>query len=363
MDIFSVFDKTHAIYTKLQQDDPAVDVSLPSFKEDSSELVMSIKVTPGKDAKIHTLEGSSPCQLFGQLSKRLQGTAAYVKEKLVYYINSVAALRVSLYKQFADALDKMFFGKPPLIDKFVTGFGGCLAQYFELAALSENELQVTVKLNYPARISVYWQDKNVAMSYSVSDRLLVFSGFCEPQRVMAKEQSEKLGVPIDNIKVQEVVVSETAPARAILNYPSLAGKLLVEMDQTRETSDEILGHVIQKLILMDVLDGLQDVVFDDDGGALFLCFDPVMSKDEMLAIENQLKQTYPQTMLSDVPSEHCSWWVITIGKISDTASQVAVAGTGPAPSGPGVIAKTGKDPLSAIAKEVDTEAALDAVSK
>jgi hypothetical protein len=127
----------------------------------------------------------------------------------------------------------------------------------------------------------------------------------------------------------------------------------------RQSVDNVFDTVIQQLLRFDALDTLQDVIIDDDGVTLLLCFDPILTQAEVQAVLKALQSTYRQAKLIDSPGKDTSaWWVIEIGSLAQTAAEVTDAGA-VEPFEPGFVPAS--DPANSIAKVVDVDAALQKV--
>ena len=83
-----------------------------------------------------------------------------------------------------------------------------------------------------------------------------------------------------------------------------------------ETLDDIFEGLLRKLIVMEALDVLQDVEFDDSNGSIYLFFDPSLPGDEMDEVVKALQTEQSELALVASPDRSLpgeavdsEWWV------------------------------------------------------
>jgi len=83
------------------------------------------------------------------------------------------------------------------------------------------------------------------------------------------------------------------------------------------TPDDFLEAVLRRLIVTQDLDVLQDIEFDEDSGAVYLFFDPVLRSDEIEEILASVRQERGDVILIASPDmslpeevEESEWWVM-----------------------------------------------------
>jgi hypothetical protein len=347
MDIFSRFHTAHQVYAKLFPDDQNVDVS------GAGEDALSIVVNRVKS------DDKPKYSEFVQLPTDFRGSSSSVQKQVQAYAANLKGSSVSLYREFGAAIEREILGKG-ILEAAVTAFTEIVKSHPGLHTLPE-EMEVRIKLAQPAKLIVFSQACGVALLYNFQTREVRLSGFREPSVVTYRSQLEKIGLPIESVEVVEGLVSETTAV--ILQEPRRI--ILTErISVYQQTTDDVLDNVIQRLVLCDALDAVQDIILGDDG-EIFLCFDPVLEQDEIDAIVGAIKEKYPQAVCVDTPEGGVQWWVVEISRISDTAVEIANTNTAMVPSTPpakGIIAKKADDTISSIAKEINVDAALAAAT-
>lgn len=357
MDIFSLFHHAHQVYGKLQEMYPKVDISLPALTSESPDLDLNVVLKKEELVQKVDLKPDTPYQKFKQLPEIIRGAQEEITTLLRTYVKNVGALPVTLYREYSQALSSVFLpGAGSVVPAICQVFEEVASPYFQGESMTK---EVKIKVSYPAKISVYCKVHNAAMVYCFCDKSLVFSGFAKPELVGT---DVSFPLPVKETKVIETAITEAN--LVLLRFPTCRKTVLLEREFIyQETADDMLDTVIQKLILLDVLDALQEVIISDSGG-LFLCFDPVLDLDEMETILLHLKEGYPQAQMSDQPSEESPWWIIEIPKVGDTAVQVSSAGVEPGTMSPGgVIMKPDDRTVASIAKDVDVGNVLTSLEK
>ena len=365
MDIFSVFHHAHLVYEKLQQDNPGININVPALdtqvSDASPELNLNIVINKDKQgAPATSVTGEeTPLKVFGRLPQEIRGDIADVQKRLSSYITDVGNIQVDLYRQYSSALSQRFDG---LISAFANVFQNIVMDYFKLNEPVIDQFALKIKFSYPACVVVYWQAKNVALKYTFHDMTLTLSGFADEALLDYSAHVGSLPVEINSMIVKEGVVSEAISA-LLVTFPGIISRLDERVFMYQQTADDMLDQIIQKLVVLDLLDALQDVVIEEDGG-LFLFFDPILEQDEIETTVTIIKEAYPQAVLVSTPDdEESEWWVIEVRKLVDTAVQVSNAGMDkPVERNPeGIIAKSGQGTMQAIAQGIDVDAALQAV--
>lgn len=351
IDFFCVFKMANEVYGKLQQDFPQMDLRVVDWGS-AQGFSIETKVTTEPTAREKALAADTPYKTFGQLPLEVKGAAVDIDRILRGHIESIQKIPVELYRQFAEKLEGLFFGGPPsLIQRMAEYLGRVISGYFK-EETGETEIDFRIRVCYPAAVIATCVAKNVALKYCFCDQRLVLSGFAEKSLVDSGGY-ESLGLDVNEFSIKELVVAESVPSLALL---------LERTDIYQQTADDILDCIIQKLIIADALDALQDVLISEDGG-LVLYFDPILAQDEMETIIILLRESYPQVSLAATPdTDDSQWWVVEIRRLGDTAVQIATAGRedGQIPPPCGVIAKFGGATMTSIAKEIDVDAAVNA---
>ncbi len=364
IDPFSIFQSAHQIYGKLQQDSPGVNLHVPVLEPETGDqefmdLNVKIKKHP-EPIKSGIDAGESPYQMFMQLPQEIRGDIADANKRLDTYISDIEALPVSIYGSYAKSLRILFFGETPLIARMAQALEQIILSYFKRTELMRNEFSIRVKLTYPASIVVYWQEKNVALKYDFGDKHLTISGFYDKALLDYQSAVAGLNLPVSGVQVKSDVTEDFSPSVVIIHFPDPLNERVFVYQQT---ADDMLDHLIQKLVILDLLDALQDVAIEEDGG-IYLFFDPILEPDEIETTVGILREAYPQTTLIATPEDQDSdWWVIEVSKLSDTTVQVSNAEVGqPVEQDPeGIIAKKGQGVMQDIAQEVNVDAALQAI--
>jgi hypothetical protein len=92
-----------------------------------------------------------------------------------------------------------------------------------------------------------------------------------------------------------------------------------------KTLDDIFEGLLRKLIVMEAIDILQDVEFDDDNGSLYLFFDPSIPGEEMDEVAQALQAEQSEIALIATPDRSLpgetvdsAWWVMFLpGKVGE----------------------------------------------
>jgi hypothetical protein len=362
MNLFAVFDRAHAIYVKLQQDDPSVDVSMSrELDTDESSGVGRVGLVinlPKRQGLIKPGALASPYQKFIQQPKVIKGNTATVDKKIRAFTAALAIMGVSLYKEFGQGLAKIF--DSGLVSAGADAFRAVLAAYPEDINTSED---MVIRFNWepPAKLIYYSQSAGVSLIYNFKAENIQVTGFADPNLVdQASMYDSNITdhVHVRNIVIEKGLIAENAGIVVLLS--DQVRVLLTEREGVyQETADDILDRVIQKLILLDVLDAIQNIILGDNC-EIYICFDPILEEDEILAITQVIKSLYSQTTLIDQPGETSAWWVIEIGQVGDTAVHLSNVGMKPGPA-MDTMAKPASDVASQIAAEVDVDAAISAI--
>lgn len=359
MNLFAIFDRAHAIYVKLQQDDPSVDVSM-SRELDSDEssgvgrMGLGINL-PKRQGLIKPGELASPYQKFIQQPSVIKGNVEAVDKKIRAFAAVLSIMGVSLYKEFGLGIARIF--DSGIVAAGATAFHTLITTYPEGVKVSDD---VVVRFNWkpPAKLIYYSQMAAVSMIYNFQSEILQVTGFADPNLVDKDgifDSGFEDHVAVDRVSVEKGLIAENKGYAVILTDQIRV--LLTEREGVyQETADDILDRVIQKLVLLDVLDAVQNIILGDNN-EIYICFDPILEEDEMQAILQVVKALYNQTTLIDRPSETSAWWVIEIGQVGDTA--VHISNVGMKPGSPmDSMAKPASDVASQIAAEVDVDAVL-----
>jgi len=356
-DIFAIFEAGLQIYRKLAQDEPTVGVSLPALATDTgTPLKVEVDTTGQTGKKTMSVNAGSPLQQFSQLPLVISCAAGDGEAKLKGYIRRLEALPVAIFKEYAAALTQSFLEG----NKVISG----MAEAFAAFSGECPDLQMKFKVSYPACLRVYSPEKSKALTYFFADGRAVLMGFDED--LIDKTQVVLPGLLVKVVEVSTEYVIESAPILGRLRIGAVRRTFLCEDLATPgdESIDDSLDKILQRLILVDHLDSLQDIIIEEEKGTLYLCFDPVLTQEEVQIVLDAVKATYPQAVLSDNPGPQSSaWWVVTVALVKD--AEAAVMGSGQAAPGAeneqGVIAKSGSSPVTALARSVDVGKALDAI--
>lgn len=359
MNLFAIFDRAHAIYVKLQQDDPSVDVSM-SRELDTDEhsgvgrVGLGINL-PKRQGLIKPGALASPYQKFIQQPKVIKGNTAAVDKKIRAFTAALSIMGVSLYKEFGQGLAKIF--DSGLVSTGADAFRAVLATYPEDINASDD---MVIRFNWepPAKLIYYSQSAGVSLIYNFKAENIRVTGFTDPNlvdQVSIYDSNITDLVRVRNIAIEKGLIAENAGIAVVLSDQIRV--LLHEREGVyQETMDDMLDKIMQKLTLLDVLDAIQNVILGDNG-EIYLCFDPILEEDEILAITQVVKALYNQTTLIDEPGETSAWWVIEVGQVGDTA--VHISNVGMKPGGTmDTMAKPASDVASQIAAEVDVDAVL-----
>jgi len=368
MDIFFVFAEANKNYELLQRENHRVDLSVPGLSSSAQEDAIALNVvvtTPKGAGKTISVADDAPFRQYQRLNKVLKGPVRNVEKQLGYFVGALKKLQVTFYQEFSSHLQRLFtVPGPGLLARFAGAFAGVVKEYFQAPCPLE-ALEVKVKLDYPASISCYYQEKNCGAIFRFTGRRLVLSGFPKPEIVDPSPVSKV--VKPDVVAVQEGVITETA-TKILLHLPSSmrAVSLVEEVNPFLETTDEIVDGIVQKLVIMDALDALQDIILDDN--IIYLCFDPCVEQDEMDVIMTMVKQAYPQALLASKPDGKDSpWWVVQISRVTGIAAQVVGApvsdDTAPAMGKDGVIAQAAAEPIGNIVKNISVDQVITSVGK
>jgi len=132
-----------------------------------------------------------------------------------------------------------------------------------------------------------------------------------------------------------------------------------------KTLDDVFEGLLRRLIVVEALDVLQDVEFDDDTGALYLFFDPSLPDEEMNELLKTLQAEKPDIALiaspdRSIPGEtvDSEWWVAYLpgkgedGQPSAPNSQVYAAEQEPG-SKIQMVVQAPPTPVEQIAMDVD----------
>lgn len=80
-------------------------------------------------------------------------------------------------------------------------------------------------------------------------------------------------------------------------------------------SDLILDRVIRKLNRLNMLDILEDAVFDKGAEALYVLLNPTLEENDVQAVAAGIQQDYPEVQILGGPlDENVDWWVLYIPK-------------------------------------------------
>lgn len=94
--------------------------------------------------------------------------------------------------------------------------------------------------------------------------------------------------------------------------------LIEASSQYAETIDDVLDGILRKLLVIEALDILQDVEFDEVSGSIYLFFDPTLPDKEMEEITLVLRSEYsaisvvasPDGRLAYEQGQGADWWVL-----------------------------------------------------
>lgn len=366
---FAMLARANAVYGILQQNDPSADVSLSGASNDGTSEKLGLSVNISRNLRPSVEGASSPYQEYLRLPQEIRGTAEEVVKKLQGFIKDLEVLGVGIYSQMTEVFRGAFLDGNS-IPGLAEYFQGVISKYFKGQVSSELEMKLL--LRDPVKLVAYSQSHNVAATYDVPRATLILSGFRE--KALVPSDAPNIGLRIDMVEVQENVLAESFSA-VMVKFSRGQKAFLVEerLEENeygfgysmntvyRETSDEVVDNVIQKLVRTDTLDTLQDVIFDEK--TVFFCFDPILREDEVEVILEQIKQEYPQATLAEKPkANEASWWVVEINDTSDVAAQVAAAGEqemSPEDKTDGTIAKEPQTVTKEIADEIDIGKALN----
>lgn len=363
MNLFAIFDRAHAIYVKLQQDDPSVDVSMSrelGGDESSGKGRVGLVINlPKRQGLIKPGALASPYQKFTQQPKVIKGNVEVVDKKIRAFATILSIMGVALYKEFGRSLADIF--DAGLISTGADAFKALVAAYPDKTTTIADDTVVRFNWEPPAKLIYYSQSAGVSMIYNFQSEDIQVTGFTDPDLVdKASIYDSKITdhVPVRDIVIEKGLIAENAGIVVLL--PDQVRVLLTEREGVyQETADDILDRVIQKLVLLDVLDAIQNIILGDNR-EIYICFDPILEEDEILAITQVIKSLYNQTTLIDRPGETSAWWVIEIGQVGDTAVHLSNVGMKPGPA-MATMAKPASDMASQIAAKVDVDAALAAI--
>lgn len=360
--IFPAFEAAHRVYGKLQEQNPAVDIMMPKYDPEAERLELEVHIDSRPEPKTQGLDtGERPFSRFQNLPQQLKGRLHEVTTLLRAHIDKIQELPVTLYKQYADAIEKLFVCRP-ILKNMGLWFGRLLANGEQAPVNVTQEFEYRISLRHPAKLVIYQPEGERALKYNFYDKSLLLSGFGDKDLVtpLVKGMIRMLSLPVDNWDVSEPIITESMPSRIFLT-PVIEDALCERTSIYQQTADDILDRVLQRLVVADLLDALQNVVIKEEGG-LYLFFSPVLEMDEVETVVHLVKEVYPQAALVASPmEEEVDYWVVDISKMADTAVQVANMGIGyprieKKPGG--TIAKKAQDTLTKIAQEVDVDQAL-----
>jgi hypothetical protein len=96
------------------------------------------------------------------------------------------------------------------------------------------------------------------------------------------------------------------------NYPSA---------EEKENSNDMFDNIIRSLVLLQSMDSLQDVEFEDDFGGVYLYFDGSIPKEEAEMVRDYLERKYNGTQIiaspdKSIPDETTAadWWIVYVPK-------------------------------------------------
>lgn len=80
-------------------------------------------------------------------------------------------------------------------------------------------------------------------------------------------------------------------------------------------SDMVLDRVIRKLNRLNMLDILEDAVFDKNAEALYVLLNPTLEESDVQAVAQGIQADYPEVQILGGPlDENVDWWVLYIPK-------------------------------------------------
>lgn len=108
------------------------------------------------------------------------------------------------------------------------------------------------------------------------------------------------------------------------------GELFEAATQYAETIDDVLDGLLRKLLVIEALDILQDVEFDEETGSIYLFFDPTVSHDEMAEVVRVLQSEQKDIGLIASPDRSLEgemassdWWVVFLPRMQQEGAPQA----------------------------------------
>ena len=337
-------------YSRLN--DSNVDFSFPGLLKDT-ESGFSFGVTV-KSQRGEPQEQSS-FQRYGQLPQEISGTVSGVSDGFRQYKDKLKDCHVTLYKQYAQALDIVNIGHFQGLYNYLKA---AIEAYRveELVKLELTDIQLRFKTTYPAAIKVYCDKCNQGLNYTFTDKRLVLFGFPDAEKIDFSKLLKHIPKDLNPaLRVKEIAESKVVVLPLCEMY----------MDNNDEppTVDEIVDRVIKRLVVREELDTLQDILHDED--TVIFCFDPILLLDEIQDIVSSLKLLYPQAVLVSEPGNDTgAWWCVEITKIEQVAQEVAAAGQQSVDAvdvAKGTMAKPSNTLAAQITQDLDLNKALEDV--
>lgn len=371
-DFFSVFYEAHRVYEKLCDTMPEVDVSVEGLDNEGKDLSIQVKTSGEPSSAPVVMNTSSPLCYFKTLPQEIRGDYEEVVTALKNFTDKLTQelKRVSLYKQFGKAVRKNLVESNKILN-LLEFFLKVLDRYGDRKD-RKKDINIKVKTCYPANISLYSQKNNVSLVYDFCTNSISLTGFKNPETIDYKKFLKYLNFTFEKIIVDHKLLSERV-SRSYIRLPEY--KAVVDLNENsfdlyQSTTDEMMDNVIQSLIYIDALDTLQDVIMDTD--ELYLFFDPYLKQNDVEdVLINNLKNSFPVANIVATPhGSDSDYWVVQIAKeqpaINDFSQgeEINYPGNVPDPvhpGDPGVMAKPSKQAAQEIGKDIDVEAAIDAL--
>ena len=375
MDKFSVFHEALLIYRKLQQDDPEMDIRVEGLEQDNHSLHIEIK--PQAVGKSYSLNSASYMCEYEKLPTEFNGVLPNTQQLFQGYLKKLLELKaVTIFKQYEKLLIRSFYPN----NKFLALTMAHILLDVEANYHNRKDLSVPIenahvklKISFPAKICVYFTECSVSLSYEFNSKKLSLRGL-KNEDLVSDDFVKGFPHPVLELEIEPDLVLEHKKSYihklqdAYLLFDSVnrnARTYLRENygDFETKSMDDILDEVIKKLAVLDVLDALQNVVLDS--GVILLCFDPVLTQDDMDIIVTDLKMGFPQVELVGMPgaTNGSDWWVVEVSSITDAARAVSYAGVAknsPEELEKGTVAKQAKTVMNDIANSVNVDAAISA---
>lgn len=351
-DGFSIFRESLLVLQSLSFLDKPIDIVITGFDADSTALSLDIgKKTDETDYKYH-------CSEFSKLPTEFCGSPKEVITSLLEYLRRLESKfgYVGIFNQFHQFLTDLFCTPPGLTEAIRAVFDFVKALGI---SCSFEDVKVTLCINYPAYLRI-----------SINQE--VFCYYFDKRELRFQSTYDIAHTELDNFPWEHDLVPERTVYERVEFHKHSDSIVLVEQADLKTTTipltedynyatitlDEIHDKALQILTILDLLDSIQNVVIDE--GAIYYCFDPIISRNDIDMIVTRFTGVFPNVSLILTPENNeANWWVIEVSPVSPGAYKVSMSGAAMNQVDPQAVAKAAINPvIDQVIKGLDVNKAL-----